>query len=135
VTAIQLLDDAPGEYRPGVCNIGPSEIRRRRAAGVASLLVAGLLAIALLATGAPPLLRLAVVVPLYMGVLGLLQARARFCVAFAAGGIHDLGAPGERQPVADRAAHRADLRRAAGMALSAGLLAAAITLAFVLLPV
>ena len=39
MTKIQLVDDPEAAYRPGACNIGAAEIRRRRKVGVAMLVV------------------------------------------------------------------------------------------------
>ena len=38
---IEYLEPAPGDYRPGACNIGPREIAKRRAFGIAGIVVVG----------------------------------------------------------------------------------------------
>ncbi len=87
--------DAPGSavdaYVPGACNIGPWEIRRRRAFAVIALAIAALLMLALVAVHAPGPARLVLVLPLWGGVFSWLQARRRFCGAFALGGIANFG--------------------------------------------
>ncbi|HEX8939639.1 MAG TPA: hypothetical protein VF763_05710 [Candidatus Limnocylindrales bacterium] len=121
---------ASAAYVPGACNIGPVEIARRRRSGIAGLAVAGVAASALLASGAPRPARLLVALPLAGGLVGLLQARERFCVAFAARGVFDLGEPGGLARVEDPAARAADrarglrlvARAAAGGAVGAALL-------------
>ncbi|MFN8622860.1 MAG: hypothetical protein U0869_19150 [Chloroflexota bacterium] len=135
MTAIQLIDDPEDRYQPGACNIGPAEIERRRRSGIAGLVVAALVAIALVVTDAPAVLRLAVWVPLFVGLLGFVQARMRFCVGYAAAGIKNFGPLGTQEKVADSAAHREDLRRAAGVTIATGAVAAIITIAFMVLPV
>lgn len=51
------------EYQPGVCNIGPAEIGRRRRAGHVGIIAAMALLAGLVAIGAPPLARLLVALP------------------------------------------------------------------------
>ena len=65
-------------YRPGVCNIGPEEIARRRRAGHVGLLVTvGVFAL-LVAIGAPPPVRLILALPAAGSASGYLQAWLRF---------------------------------------------------------
>src|SRR3972149_5847266 len=52
-----------GEYQPGVCNIGPAEVRRRRQAGYLGFGAAIVLGAALLLIDAPPVARLLVAAP------------------------------------------------------------------------
>jgi hypothetical protein len=134
MTALQYLDESSDRYRAGACNIGPAEIARRRRAGIVGIGVTLVLAIAMIAVGAPPLVRLAIAVPLAVGILGFLQARARFCVAYGLGGLRNFGALGSESKVADPADRRADQRRALLMALGAGGVALAIAAVFAILP-
>ncbi len=104
-------------------NIGRRQRRMRLAFGLAMLAVgigggaAGIIA------GASPALRAALAVPFFLAGLGLLQVRAKTCVALAAKGTRNLDA-GE-EPVADPGeAHR--LRRQAGRVLLQAFLFAAI---------
>lgn len=79
------------EYIPGVCNIGPAEIARRRRAGwmgvAATLVLWGLL----FALDAPPLVRLAVFVPAMMAATGFLQAAMHFCAYFGFSALFNFG--------------------------------------------
>lgn len=129
---IHIIDS---EYVPGACNIGPWEIRRRRASGVVAIAI-GVVGLALmLAVGAPVLLRLVLILPFWGGVLSWLQARRRFCAGFAMAGIANFG-EGEstRRHVEDSAAHRQDLLAVARMTRDAFLVALAMTVVAVLLP-
>jgi hypothetical protein len=134
-----VSDDSAGAadgYVPGACNIGPWEIRRRRAFAVAGFIAAGALLVALVAWGAPPVGRLLVLLPLWGGMFSWLQARRRFCAAYAFAGIANLGAGlASRRRVEDAAAHRADLLAVARMTRDSFLLALVPTLVAVLLPV
>src|SRR5688572_33436876 len=69
----------PGDYQPGVCNIGPVEIRRRRMAGHVGLAAAVALLAALVVAGAPPVTRLLVLVPAAVPASGYIPAPMRFC--------------------------------------------------------
>lgn len=134
MTALQYLEGPPDSYRAGACNIGPAEIARRRRAGIVGIGVTLVLAVAMIAVGTPPLVRLAIAVPLAVGILGFLQARARFCVAYGLGGLRNFDALGSESRVTDTADRKADQRRALLMALSAGGVALAIGAVFALLP-
>jgi hypothetical protein len=120
-------------YQAGACNIGPFEIRRRRASGLLGVGAAAVFGAALVAIGAPAPARLLVLLPLWGGLIGLLQARRRFCVGFAVAGIANLADDaGGRVTVAqvDRAANLAASRR---LVLDALLMAAPVAVAFALL--
>ncbi|MEI8334220.1 MAG: hypothetical protein WCH74_10265 [Chloroflexota bacterium] len=135
MTKIQLVDDPEAAYRPGACNIGAAEIRRRRKVGVAMLVVTVVLAVALVAVGAPTWARLLVFFPAAGAAIGLLQARFRFCVAFALAGVRNFGALGAEAKVADAAAHRADLAAAARLIGISAMVGAVVAVGLALLPV
>jgi len=130
---IQYIDNA-SSYEPGVCNIGPAEIRRRRRIGYLGVAGAVALGAVLLAVDAPAWTRLAVAAPMTVGLSGFIQARLRFCAGFGMAGLQNLGQLGEQVAVEDPEARAADRRKALSIqaASFAGGLAAAI--AFALLP-
>jgi hypothetical protein len=130
--ALHMIDHGRG---PRTCNIGPAEIGRRRRSGILGIGAAAVLGAGLVATGAPDAWRLVVAMPLMVGLLGLLQARNRFCVAFALAGVENFGALGSRRRVADRGPRSEDARHALAMTAQAGIAALAIAAAFVLLPI
>ena len=134
MTMIQLVDDKDGEYRPGACNIGAAEIRRRRDTGVALAIVTAILSVALVAVGAPPWARLLVFVPAAGAAIGILQAQFRFCVAFALAGVRNFGPLGVPAKIADANAHHADLVAAARLISLSVAIAAAIAIGLALLP-
>ncbi|MGH7442766.1 MAG: hypothetical protein ACREKE_08855 [bacterium] len=72
----------PEQYVPGVCNIGPAEIRSRRATGWGGLTASLALALVLFAFSVPALWRLAVFFPATLAATGFLQAAQGFCVGF-----------------------------------------------------
>ena len=126
----------PDGYVPGVCNIGPWEIRRRRAFGVAGFIAAAVVLAGLVIAGAPAPARLLVLLPAWGGAFSWLQARRRFCAAFAMAGISNF-ADGEigRQAVADAAARRADLQATVRLTRDSFALAAVVAISAALLPV
>jgi len=99
-------------YRPGVCNIGPAEIARRRRVGHAGLLAAVALLAVLVAIGAPPLIRLIVALPAAGATAGYLQAWLRFCAAFGSRGVFNFDTLGQTQHVEDAEARARDRARA-----------------------
>ena len=109
---------ASGEYRPGVCNIGPAEIARRRRAGhvglVATVVTLGVLA----AIDAPPVARLIVALPAAVATSGYLQARLRFCAGFGSRGVFNFGPLGQVQEVADGDARARDRSKASQIGLA-----------------
>lgn len=127
-------DTAPGGYRPGACNIGPAEIAVRRRTGLLGVAAAAVLAGALLLLGAPVAARWLVALPLAGGIIGLLQARLRFCAAYGLAGWRGFGAPGSAERVEDSAARRADRARALAIIAAGVAIGAAGAALLVLLP-
>ena len=126
----------PDGYVPGVCNIGPWEIRRRRAYALAGFVIAAALLLGLVVVGAPTLFRLLVLLPAWGGMFSWLQARRRFCAAFAMAGISNFADGDEgRQAVADPEARKADARAVMRLTRDSFLVAVAVTAVAVLLPV
>ncbi len=121
-------------YRPGACNIGRREVARRRRAGIAGLAIAGGLAAGLVLVGAPPAARWLVAPPVLGGLVGIVQARRRFCVDYALRGRSNFGSPAETVQVSDPRARSADRRAAIRLIALAGTVAIAATACFVVLP-
>ncbi len=125
----------PTGYRPGACNIGPEEIARRRRAGLTGVGIAVAIGLGLVALGAPAWARVLVFPFLAGGLISLEQARRRFCVAFAMGGVRNFGPIGPRDEVTDDADRASDRRAALIMVGYMSAIAAGITAVCVLLPV
>lgn len=123
-----------GEYQPGVCNIGPPEIARRRRAGDVGALVTLLLAGALLVTRAPRPWRLTLALPATASASGYLQARARFCAGFGARGVVNFGPLGHEEPVDDPEARALDRARARRIGLASAAVGTAVAAVAVSLP-
>lgn len=121
-------------YRAGACNIGPAEIARRRRSGIAALLTAVTLALLMLVAETNTVLRWIVAVPLAWGLIGLVQAQLRFCVAYGLAGMRNFGPLGTRERVEETDAVRADRRRALMIMAAVTLVAVAITALYVAIP-
>ncbi|HEX5825905.1 MAG TPA: hypothetical protein VFY23_00165 [Candidatus Limnocylindrales bacterium] len=137
ITPIQPIAPIDGDgYVPGACNIGPWEIRRRRAFAVVGFAAAAVLFAVLVALDAPAVARALVFLPLMGGAFSYLQARRRFCAAYAFQGIANFAdaLDGVRR-VQDDAARRADLAAVARMTRDAALIALPIAIVAVILPV
>lgn len=122
------------DYRPGVCNIGPAEIARRRRAGHVGLIVTVIVLIALVAIGAPRLARLVIVLPAAGAASGYLQAWLRFCAGFASRGVFNFGALGRTDEVIDPAAHARDRARAGQIGVASLIIGIGVGAIAVLLP-
>ena len=129
------IGDAPSEYRPGVCNIGPAEIARRRMAGHVGLIATLVLLTFLIVVGAPPVTRLLVVLPAAVSASGYLQARLKFCAGFGSRGIFNFGFVGETVAVADAEAKAMDRRRSRQISLWAFAVGGVVGVVAALLPV
>ena len=127
-------DDVAG-YQPGVCNIGPDEIARRRRAGDVGLVATASVVTALVAVDAPPVLRLLAVVPATISASGYIQARSRFCAAYGSLGVFNLGGAGSTTEVADPEARARDRRRARAISLQSFAIGALVGIAAALAPI
>jgi hypothetical protein len=99
-------------YQPGVCNIGPAEIRRRRSGGIVGLVVAVVfLALAFLLHWPAPV-RLLVALPVGLAASGILQSAMHFCAGFGSKGLFNFGELGTEEHVMDAAFRKKDQRKA-----------------------
>jgi hypothetical protein len=124
------------DYQPGVCNIGPAEIARRRRAGHVGLIATAILLAVLLIVDAPPLARLLLILPAAAAASGYLQAWFKFCAGFGSRGVFNFGDVGPTERVADDAARALDRARArqvglASLAIGVGVGVLAVFLAVV----
>lgn len=123
----------PG-YQPGVCNIGPEEIARRRRAGHLGVAAAAIVLAVLVVLGAPPLLRLIVALPAGAAASGYLQAFFRFCAGFGSRGEFNFGPLGTVQHVEDTEARQRDRTRATQIALASLTIGIVVGVVAVVLP-
>ncbi len=123
-----------GLYRPGVCNIGPAEIARRRRGGHVGVLASvGLLGV-VVAGDAPPLVRLLVAIPAAGAASGYLQAWSHFCAGFGSRGVFNFGPLGRTQTVTDPEARARDQAMARRIGAASVAVGALVGIVAVLLP-
>jgi hypothetical protein len=126
---------APAAYVPGICNIGPAEIARRRRAGHTGLLATLVLFAILVVLGVPPVARLLLAIPAAIAASGYLQAHLRFCAGFGQLGVFNFGPVGATESVVDEAARARDRRRARQIGLASGAIGVVVGVAAMLLPI
>lgn len=120
-------------YIPGVCNIGPAEIQRRRNGGIGGAVATGAVLAATVLTGAPKPLRLLAILPAAGAATGFIQAATHFCAGFGMRGVFNFGDTGGTDTVEQaefRAEDQAKAKRiiAASLAIGAGVGGAALLL-------
>ncbi len=125
---------ADSPYRPGVCNIGPEEIARRRRAAIAATVLAAVVAVGIGLADLPQLARLALFPFAAAAGVSWLQVLRKFCVAFGAAGVLNFGALGSTARVADHVARATDRRIARRMILEGSAYGLLVTLGFLVLP-
>lgn len=123
-----------GRYQPGVCNIGPAEIARRRRAGHVGALITIALLVVLVVLDVPPLARLIVALPAAGAASGYLQAAFRFCAGFASRGLFNFGELGQEESVSDPASRARDKARANQILIGSVAIGLAVGVVAVLLP-
>ncbi len=107
------METTTHHYIPGVCNIGPAEIAKRRQAGWLGLAAAALLLSLLVWLDAPVAARLLVFFPATLAASGFLQAHLRFCAGFGLKGVFNLNSEVGKTDTVMRAEFRAQDRRKA----------------------
>lgn len=121
---------ATQEYVPGVCNIGPAEIARRRRAGYIGLISSVVFFAILLVFDISPVYRLLIFIPVMSAASGFLQAHFRFCAGFGLKGVYNVLKPvGQTETVTQNVFRKRDRQKAlqiTGMAILIGLIVAGI---------
>jgi len=101
------------KYIPGVCNIGPAEIRRRRQSGYVGLGATAVFAAILMGLQAPAVWRLLIFLPVSAAATGFLQAQQHFCARFGMVGLFNFRSSVGRTDTVLQAEFRAKDRRTA----------------------
>jgi hypothetical protein len=125
------------EYIPGVCNIGPAEIYRRKQAGWLGAAATVLLWIAFFIFKVPALWRVLLFIPSTMAAVGFLQAAMHFCAAFGMLGVFNFGPNvGKTDTVEQAEFRRQDRQKALRILFYSILIGAATSIAgyFLVLP-
>ena len=122
-------------YQPGVCNIGPAEIRRRRTSGYLGLVVAVIFLVAAFALSWAAPWRLLVFIPAVVSASGFLQGAFHFCVRFGTQGLFNFGELGTEESVHEAEYRRKDQRKAMQIVVLSLLIAVVVALGAFLVPV
>jgi hypothetical protein len=130
----QVPSGSSDAYKPGVCNIGPDEIARRRRAGHIGVLITYVGLAALLVVHAPPMARLLLALPAAAAASGYLQAWLHFCAGFGSRGVFNFGRLGQTSTVADLGARTRDRARAIQIGLASLAIGIAVAVVAVVLP-
>lgn len=87
------------KYVPGVCNIGPAEIARRKQIGFICLVATIALWALFLWIGLPRVWLLVLFIPAMMSASGFLQAYMHFCAGFGSSALYNFGEVGKTNSV------------------------------------
>ncbi len=121
---------ANSEYVPGVCNIGPAEIRMRRLSGWIGLVFTILLWGAFILLRVPAPWRLLLFLPATVSTSGFLQAAMHFCANFGMRGVFNFGAEvGKTDTVEQAEFRRKDRAKALRIILYSSLIGIAVAAA------
>lgn len=117
-------------YTPGVCNIGPAEIKKRAQSGWAGLIVTVVLWGAFIALDTSPVWRLLLFFPSTMSASGFLQAALHFCAGFGFKGVYNVVKPAGHTEAVELQEMRAKDRRKA-LQITAGSALIGLAVAFI----
>ena len=118
------------EYVPGVCNIGPKEIVRRRVAGWAGLSSTAALWVLFTSLRADSAWYLTLFFPAALAAAGFLQAKTHFCASFGMRGLFNVGPEAGKTETVMQAEFRAlDRRKAIRILLSSAVIGLVVSLA------
>lgn len=118
---------ADNRYIPGVCNIGPAEIKRRRRSGWFGLGATIVLWLAFVVFRVSAPWRLLLFLPAFMSAEGFLQAAFHFCAGFGSRGLYNFGTEvGKTETVEQAEFRQKDQRKALMISLYSALIGIAI---------
>jgi hypothetical protein len=122
------------QYIPGSCNIGKSEVRKRRIVGLVGLFVSISYLLTFSRLDASPEFRLGIFFPLMVASVGFVQSRSKFCLAYGFAGTFNVGKMGDIKRVASKEDRAADRKTALVILGKSFLLAALATVVVLVLP-
>jgi hypothetical protein len=117
------------KYIPGVCNIGPAEINRRRRSGWLGLGLTIILWLAFWVFHVPALWRFLLFLPAFLSAEGFLQTVFHFCAGFGMQGVFNFGSElGKTETVEQLEFRRKDQQKALLISLYSALIGIAIAI-------
>lgn len=121
--------ETKNHYIPGVCNIGPAEIAKRKQAGWSGLIATVVLWGIFITFGTPHVWRLLLSLPSAMAASGFLQARMHFCAYFGFASLFNFGsAVGNTDDVLEAEFRAKDRKKAWQIAIYAALIGLVVAL-------
>ena len=121
------------EYVSGACNIGPSEIKRRRQGALIGAVLFAITTLLFVITDAPTTTRILVFIPALLFAVGMIQSRKRFCVAYGFLGVFSLEKLGATTKITINQDLKADRKYAIKLLTQSILISIALTLMVVFL--
>ena len=107
------MEQPPAQYIPGVCNIGPAEIRLRKRLGWWGLLITIVLWALFVWLQLPVVWRVILFLPVFFSATGFLQGFMHFCAGFGMRGVFNFGpAVGKTDTVSQAEFRLKDRRKA-----------------------
>jgi len=123
------MEQLPAEYIPGVCNVGPAEIRLRKRLGWWGLLITIVVWALLLLLQLPVAWRVIIFLPVFFSANGFLQGFMHFCAGFGMKGVFNFGpAVGKTDTVSQAEFRKKDRRKAQQIFFYAALIGVAVVL-------
>jgi hypothetical protein len=130
-----VMPSSANVYQPGVCNIGPAEIRQRRLSGIVGAIVTALALVAFVVFQVATPWRVLVILPAAASATGFLQAAFHFCVRFGMAGLFNFGDQrGKQEAVHEQEYRKKDQRTALSIIVLAALAGIVVAIIAVLLP-
>jgi len=108
-----VMEQPSAQYIPGVCNIGPAEIRLRKRLGWWGLLITIIVWVLLLWLQLAVAWRVIIFLPVFFSANGFLQGFMHFCAGFGMRGVFNFGpAVGKTDTVSQAEFRKKDRRKA-----------------------
>ncbi|MBU6264161.1 MAG: hypothetical protein KGM39_05240 [Actinomycetales bacterium] len=120
-------------YQAGACNIGPSEIKRRRQGALVGAVLFAITTILFVVTDASTSTRLVTFIPALLFAVGMIQSKRRFCVAYGFMGVFSFEKLGDTKKVTVNQDLKADKKYAVKLLLQSVAIAIVLTALVILL--
>ena len=131
---IQVSSVNVGKYIPGVCNIGPDEIRKRRNGALYSGLIMVIILILFPVLEVNRIWRLVVFLPAAAFGIGILQWQLKFCAGFGMKGVFNFGKIGKVNTIQEKENLRRDRNKSIRMLIWSILFGLAVAILFYFIP-
>lgn len=115
------------DYMAGACNIGPSEVKRRKQGAAIGAILYFVTALTFILTDAPTATRYITFIPALLFSVGYFQSRRKFCVAYGFLGVFNFEKIGSTKKVTINQDLAADRKYAARLLLQSAVVAIVLT--------